>query len=198
MCGPRGLLGEHDHLFHNNGDGTFTDVSEKAGVTDPNAYYGFSSVFADLNNDGKADLVVADDSTPNYLYLNKGNGTFEDDSYASGFALNQDGREVANMGLAVGDYTNDGLLDLLTTDFSDDYKVLFHNDGDANYTDVSYRAGIAQVHVCANGMAFDSDVPGVLCRQPEGKISVGEGVWLFLWTNLQVNSPAAGLYIRKA
>jgi len=144
MCGPRGLLGEHDHLFHNNGDGTFTDVSEKAGVTDPNAYYGFSSVFADLNNDGKVDLVVADDSTPNYLYLNKGNGTFEDDSYASGFALNQDGREVANMGLAVGDYTNDGLLDLLTTDFSDDYKVLFHNDGDANYTDVSYRAGIAQ------------------------------------------------------
>lgn len=144
MCGPRGLQGEHDHLFHNNGDGTFTDVSEKAGVSDPNAYYGFTAVFADLNNDGKVDLAVADDSTPNYLYINKGNGTFEDDSYASGFALNQDGRETATMGLAVGDYDNDGRLDLLTTDFSDDYKVLYHNDGDANFTDVSYHTGIAQ------------------------------------------------------
>jgi hypothetical protein len=147
MCGPRGLQGEHDHLFHNNGDGTFTDVSVKAGVSDPNAYYGFSAVFADLNNDGKVDLAVADDSTPNYLYLNKGNGTFEDDSYASGFALNQDGREIASMGLGVGDYQNNGLLDLVATDFSDDYKVLYHNDGDANFTDVSYHAGIAQVSI---------------------------------------------------
>jgi len=144
MCGPRGLEGEPDHLFHNNGNGTFTDVSEKAGVSDPNKYYGFTSVFVDLNNDGKVDLAVADDSTPNYLYINKGNGTFEDDSYASGFALNQDGREVASMGLAVGDYENSGRDDLLVTTFSDDYKVLYHNDGDANYTDVSYHAGIAQ------------------------------------------------------
>ncbi|HEV2463140.1 MAG TPA: VCBS repeat-containing protein, partial [Acidobacteriaceae bacterium] len=112
MCGPRGLEGEPDHLFHNNGDGTFTDVSVKAGVSDPNRYYGFSAVFVDLNNDGKVDLAVADDSTPNYLYINNGNGTFEDDSYASGFALNQDGREIAGMGLAVGDYDNDGWDDL--------------------------------------------------------------------------------------
>ena len=144
MCGPRGLRGEHDHLFHNNGDGTFTDVSAKAGVSDPNGYYGFGTVFADVNNDGKVDLAVADDSTPNYLYINKGNGTFEDDSYASGFALNGDGRETAGMGLAVGDYRNNGLLDLLVTDFSDDYKVLYRNDGDANFTDVSYQSGIAQ------------------------------------------------------
>ncbi len=144
MCGPRGLQGEHDHLFHNNGNGTFTDVSEKAGVSDPNAYYGFSSIFVDLNNDGKVDLVVADDSTPNYLYINKGDGTFEDASYASGFALNQDGREIAGMGISVGDYQNNGLLDIVATDFSDDYKVLFHNDGDANFTDISYHAGIAQ------------------------------------------------------
>ena len=87
MCGPRGLQGEPDHLFHNNGDGTFTDVSEKAGVADANAYYGLTAVFADMNNDGRPDLMVADDSTPNYLYINKGNGTFEDDSYASGYAL---------------------------------------------------------------------------------------------------------------
>ncbi len=143
MCGPRGLQGEHDHLFHNNGDGTFTDVSVKAGVSDPNAYYGFTPVFADFNNDGKVDLAVADDSTPNYLYINKGNGTFEDDSYASGFALNQDGRETATMGLAAGDYRNNGLLDIMTTNFSDDYKVLYRNDGDANFTDVSYQAGVA-------------------------------------------------------
>ncbi|MGC2637310.1 MAG: CRTAC1 family protein [Acidobacteriaceae bacterium] len=144
MCGPRGLKGEPDHLFHNNGDGTFTDVSVKAGVSDPNGYYGFGAVFADLNNDGKVDLAVADDSTPNYLYINKGNGTFEDDSYASGFALNADGREIAGMGLGVGDYRNNGLLDLMVTDFSDDYKVLYRNDGDANFTDVSYQTGIAQ------------------------------------------------------
>jgi hypothetical protein len=144
MCGPRGLPGEPDHLFHNNGDGTFTDVSVKAGVNDPNKYYGFSSVFVDLNNDGKVDLAVADDSTPNYLYINKGNGTFEDDSYASGFALNQDGREVASMGLAVGDYDNDGWDDLFITDFSDDYDVLYHNDGQANFSDVSYHMGVAQ------------------------------------------------------
>ncbi len=147
MCGPRGLKGEHDHLFHNNGDGTFTDVSEKAGVTDPNGYYGFTSVFVDLNNDGKVDLLVADDSTPNYLYINKGNGTFEDDSYASGYALNENGRETASMGVAVGDYQNNGRLGLFNTTFSDDYDVLYRNDGDANFTDDSYAAGVAEVTV---------------------------------------------------
>ncbi len=144
MCGPRGLQGEHDHLFRNNGNGTFTDVSVYAGVSDPNAYYGFSSVFADLNGDGKVDLAVADDSTPNYLYINQGNGKFKDESYASGFAVNADGREIAGMGLAIGDYQNNGLLDLLVTDFSDDYKVLYHNDGNAGFSDVSYESGIAQ------------------------------------------------------
>ena len=144
MCGPRGLTGEHDHLFHNNGNGTFTDVSDKAGVNDPNAYYGLASVFVDLNNDGKVDLVVADDSTPNYLYLNKGNGTFEDASYVSGYALNENGRETASMGIAVGDYQNNGLVDLFNTTFSDDYDVLYRNDGGANFTDVSYQAGIAE------------------------------------------------------
>ena len=78
MCGPRGLQGAHDHLFHNNGDGTFTDVSKKLGVDGPNGYYGLDALFADVNNDGKPDLLVANDSTPNYLYMNKGNGTFKD------------------------------------------------------------------------------------------------------------------------
>jgi len=143
MCGPRGLKGEPDHLFHNNGNGTFTDVSVKAGVNDANDYYGFTGLFADFSDDGKPDLAVADDSTPNYFYVNKGNGTFEDDSYASGFALNDEGRETASMGLAAGDYDNDGRLDIGVTDFSDDYYVLYHNDGEANFTDVSYQTGIA-------------------------------------------------------
>jgi hypothetical protein len=145
MCGPRGLPGEPDHLFHNNGDGTFTDVSEKAGVSDPNHYYGFSSTFVDVNNDGKVDLVVSNDSSPNYLYLNNGDCTFENASYYSGFALNQQGFETANMGLAAGDYLNNGLVDLFTTTFSDDYKTLFRNQGDGNFTEVSPEMGIAQI-----------------------------------------------------
>jgi enediyne biosynthesis protein E4 len=146
-CGPRGLKGEGDHLFHNNDDGTFTDVSEKAGVADKPGYYGLGAVFADINNDGKPDLLVGNDSTPNYLYLNKGNGTFEDVSYASGFALNEAGRETASMGIAVGDYENTGMLDVFDTTFSDDYKPLYHNEGDANLTDVSYHVGLGEVTV---------------------------------------------------
>ena len=143
MCGPRGLTGEHDHLFHNNGDGTFTDVSKKLGVDDPIGYYGLGALFADVNNDGKPDLLVANDSTPNYLYINQGNGTFKDESYMSGYALNEDGREVANMGIAAGDYLNNGRLDFVNTDFADDYNILFRNDGEGTFTDVSYQAGIA-------------------------------------------------------
>ncbi len=144
MCGPRGLKGEHDHLFHNNGDGTFSDVSKKLGVNDPNGYYGLGALFADVNNDGKPDLLVANDSMPNYLYINKGNGTFEDDGYMNGYALNGDGREVANMGIAVGDYENNGHLSVVNTTFADDYDVLFQNDGTGSFDDVSYQAGIAE------------------------------------------------------
>jgi len=144
MCGPRGLQGEPDHLFHNNGDGTFTDVSAKAGVDDKRHYYGFSSTFVDIDDDGKVDLVVTDDSSPNYLYINKGDGTFQDASFYSGFALNQDARETASMGLAVGDYMNNGRLDLYTTTFSDDYKTLYRNDGDANFVDITPKMGMAE------------------------------------------------------
>jgi hypothetical protein len=143
FCGPRGLKGEHDHLFHNNGDGTFTDRSVKAGVADAPGYFGLTAVFADLNGDGHPDLLVADDSTPNYLYRNKGDGTFEDLSFESGYAVNGEGRETASMGIALGDYQNTGKLDILNTTFSDDYKVLYRNEGDLTFTDVSRDAGLA-------------------------------------------------------
>ena len=162
-CGPRGLPGESDHLFHNNGDGTFTDVSVKAGVADKPGYYGLASAFVDVNNDGKPDLLVADDSTPNYLYLNKGDGTFEDASYSSGYALNKDGRETASMGIAYGDERNNGLLDIFNTTFSDDYKPLYRNDGDANFTDISYEAQMGTLTIPFLGWGtafFDFDNDG--------------------------------------
>jgi hypothetical protein len=146
-CGPRGLPAEPDHLFHNNGDGTFTDVTEKAGVEDKGPFYGFTSIFVSLNGNGRPDLVVGNDSEPNYFYRNKGDGTFEDQSYVSGLAFNKEGREIASMGIAAGDYENNGLIDFLITDFGDDYKVLFHNDGETGFTDVSYEAGIAQTAI---------------------------------------------------
>jgi enediyne biosynthesis protein E4 len=144
FCGPRGLRGEHDHLFHNDGNSHFTDVSDKAGVADAPGYFGLTSLFVDLNDDGKPELLVANDSTPNYLYRNKGNGTFEDFSFESGYAVNHDGRETASMGIAAGDDRNVGRVDIVNTDFSDDYKVLYRNEGDLNLTDSSYEAGIAK------------------------------------------------------
>jgi len=165
MCGPRGLPGEEDHLFHNNGDGTFTDVSEKAGVSDRAGYYGLAAVFVDVDDDGWLDLAVANDSTPNYLYHNRHNGTFEDVSYASGFALSEDGREQASMGIGVGDYNRDGKVDLFTTTFSDDYKTLYRNDGNGNFSDVTYQAGLGDptIPFLAWGAGFlDFDNDGLL------------------------------------
>lgn len=165
MCGPRGLHGEPDHLFHNNGDGTFTDVSVHAGVADPNRYYGLASLFVDVNGDGRPDLLVANDSTPNYLYLNKGDGTFEDASFASGYALNESGRETASMGIGVGDLTHNGRVDVYNTTFSDDYNPLYRNDGEGNFTDISYQEGIAEATIPFLGWGtgfFDYDNDGWL------------------------------------
>jgi hypothetical protein len=162
MCGPRGLPGEGDHLFHNNGNGTFTDVSSKAGVADTKGYYGFASVFVDVDDDGWLDLAVANDSVPRYLYLNKHDGTFQDVSYISGFALNDEGREQASMGIAVGDYNRDGKVDFYITNFSDDYNTLYRNEGDANFSDVTFRAGISNLTIPFLGwgtgfLDFDND-----------------------------------------
>src|SRR5258705_6215172 len=145
MCGPRGIKGEGDSLYHQKPDGTFEDVSVKSGVSDPNGFYGFSSAFVHINDDNLLDLIVVNDSTPNQLYLNKGNGTFEDAGYQSGVALNENGREQASMGLAIGDYDNDGRVDFHITNFSDDTNTLYHNDGDGNFTDVTYTAGLGEV-----------------------------------------------------
>lgn len=147
MCGPRGLTGEPDHLFHNNHDGTFTDVSVKAGVADKRGYYGLSSVFVDVDDDGWVDLAVANDSVPKYLYKNRHDGKFEDISYLSGFALNDEGREQAAMGIGVGDYNRDGKIDFYITNFSDDYNTLYHNDGEASFTDISAKAGLVNVTI---------------------------------------------------
>jgi enediyne biosynthesis protein E4 len=165
MCGPRGLPGESDHLFHNNGDGTFTDVSKKAGVSDPQGYYGLASVFVDVDDDGWLDLAVANDSVPRYLYRNHHDGTFEDLSYLSGFALTNEGLAQASMGIAVGDYNRDGKVDFAITTFSDDYKTLYRNDGDFNFADVTYPAGLGAptIPFLSWGIGFiDFDNDGLL------------------------------------
>jgi len=143
QCGPRGLKGAGDSLFHNNGNGTFTDVSKAAGVSDPNGYYGMQVVWSDFNNVGRPDAYVTNDSTPKFLYKNEGNGKFTEIGLESGTAVDEDGSEQASMGIAIGDYNHTGRPSLYITNFSDEYSVLFRNDGDWNFTDVSYKSGVA-------------------------------------------------------
>ena len=147
MCGPRGLAGETDTLYHQKPDGSFEDASAKSGVNDPQKYYGFSSAFVHADDDKLLDLIVVNDSTPKQLYINKGDGTFDEVGYPSGVALNENGREQAGMGLAVGDYDNDGRVDFHITNFSDDSNVLYHNDGEGNFTDVTFQAGLGEVSI---------------------------------------------------
>ncbi|HEY7287653.1 MAG TPA: VCBS repeat-containing protein, partial [Vicinamibacterales bacterium] len=142
MCGPRGLKGAPDHLFRNNHDGTFTDVSREAGVADATGLYGFGVAWFDMDDDGRPDLFVANDSGPNYVYRNLGNGRFEDVSYPSGAALDAQGREQAHMGVAVGDYDNDGRDDLHVTNFANDFNVLYHNDSGRVFSDVTSAVGL--------------------------------------------------------
>ena len=139
MCGPRGLPGGRDWLFHNDGD-RFTDVTEQAGVKDDARYFGFAVAWVDIDDDRDLDLLVVNDSTPNYLYRNVGTGKFEEIGLSSGFAVNEDGREQAGMGLAVGDYDNDGRVDTYITNFSDDFNTLRRNLGGANFADVTSAA----------------------------------------------------------
>jgi hypothetical protein len=144
QCGPWGLPGESDFLFHNRGDGTFEDVSKKAGVDDSNHYYGMQGVWADYDNDGWPDLYVADDAGPNYLYRNKHDGTFEDMGLLSGAALSGDGREQGSMGVDFADFDHDGRLDIFVTTFTEEPKTLFRNQGEQGFTDVSWNSRLAQ------------------------------------------------------
>jgi hypothetical protein len=153
VCGPRGLKGAPDALYHNNGDGTFTEVTERAGITDKHLGYGFSALLEDFDGDGWPDIVVSNDSGPNYFYRNKGDGTFEEIGATAGIAYNGEGLEQANMGFAVGDYDNDGRMDLFVTTYANDNSTLFHNDGHGTFTDVTYPSGLGEPTIPYLGMA---------------------------------------------
>lgn len=143
QCGPRGLKGAGDALYHNNGDGTFTDVSKAAGVSDPNGYYGLGVVWSDFNNTGRPDIYVANDSTPNFLYKNDGNGKFSEIGLESGTAVSADGSEQGSMGVTVADYNHTGKFSIYVTNFSDEDNALYKNLGNYDFRDVSYDAGVA-------------------------------------------------------
>ena len=144
QCGPWGLPGESDFLFRNRGDGTFEDVSKKAGVDDPNHYFGMQGVWADYDNDGWPDLYVANDAGPNYLYHNRHDGTFEEMGLISGAALSGDGQEQGSMGADFGDIDHDGKLDIFVTNFTEEPDTLYRNLGTQGFADISWNAGIAQ------------------------------------------------------
>jgi hypothetical protein len=141
-CGPRGLPPGDLKLYHNNGDGTFTDVSQKSGVFKAKGSYAMTTVAADFDNDGWPDIYVACDSTPSFLLRNNHDGTFTDIGLESGVALNEDGMEQAGMGVGVGDYNLDGNLDIFKTHFADDTAVLYRNDGKGNFEDCTISAGL--------------------------------------------------------
>lgn len=165
QCGPRGLKGQGDSLFRNNGDGTFTDVSKKTGLDDAYNFYGLSAVWVDFNNTGRPDLYVANDSNAAYLYRNDGGGKFTEIAPEAGVAFGEDGHEQAAMGIAIGDYLHTGRPSMAISNFSDDNTPLYRNDGNWEFEDVSYAAGIGlpSVRLVKWGIAFaDLDNDGWL------------------------------------
>ena len=142
-CGPRGLPYGHHLLYHNNGDGTFTDVTAASGIAKVAGGFGLTVGAADLDNDGWPDIYVACDSTPSLLFRNNHDGTFTEQGLERGAALSEDGMEQAGMGLAIGDFNLDGSLDIIKMHFRDDTPVLYLNDGKGNFRDVTVRAGLA-------------------------------------------------------
>ena len=142
-CTPEALNGEADTLFRNNGDGTFTNVTEKAGITAPPGK-GLGVVCGDVDNDGDVDVFVANDTTPNLLYRNNGNGTFTEDALFAGVALSEEGRAYSSMGANLGDFDNDGFLDIVITNFQDQVNNVYHNAKNGFYNDVSWTTGIGE------------------------------------------------------
>ena len=144
QCGPWGMVGESDFLFHNRGDGTFEEVSRKSGAEDKNKYYGLGVIWGDYDNDGWPDLYVANDAGPNYLFHNKHNGTFEEIGMLSGIALSGDGQEQGSMGVDWGDYLHEGRLAMFITNFTEQPDTLYRDLGKDSFADVSWAAKLAQ------------------------------------------------------
>ena len=161
-CGPRGLPTGFVQLFHNNGDGTFTEVSKQSGVASASGSYPMTAVAADYDNDGWPDIYVACDSTPSWLFRNQHDGTFREEGLERGVALSEDGMEQAGMGVGLGDYDLDGNLDIFKTNFADDTNVLYHNDGKGNFDDVttSVRLGVETRYVGWGAGIVDLDNDG--------------------------------------
>ena len=161
-CGPRGLPPGRHSLYRNNGDGTFTDVSQQAGIAAATESYGMTVVAADFDEDGWPDIYVACDSTPSLLFMNNHDGTFREEGVMRGLALSDDGAEQAGMGLGVGDYDLDGHLDLFKTHFADDANGLYHNDGKGNFDDVTRvsRIGVETRYICWGAGIVDLDNDG--------------------------------------
>ncbi len=142
MCGPRGMPGDTNVLFHNNGDGTFSDVSEKSGILKPGPKYSITAVSYDFDNDGWPDIYVAVDSQPSVLFRNNHDGTFTDVAVIAGVAYSENGHEQAGMGIGVADYDCDGWFDIFKTNFADDTCNLYHNNGDGTFSDVTFASGV--------------------------------------------------------
>jgi len=165
QCGPRGLPGAGDSLFHNDGKGTFTNVTDSAGVADPAGRYGLGVVWTDVDADGWADLYVANDTGPNFLYHNNHNGTFTEMGFQAGVAVDDDGIEQGSMGVAVGDFLHTGLLGIYVTNFSGEHGTLYRHDAPLEFTDISYPAKIAAAttaYVSWGTDFFDCDNDGWL------------------------------------
>jgi len=162
-CGPRGLPTTRPYLYRNNGDGTFTDVSERAGIASATGSYGLTAVTADLDGDGWPDIYMAGDSTPSLYFRNQRNGTFSEEAVMRGIALSEDGLEQAGMGVALGDCNLDGRTDILKTHFSDDTNGLYLADGDGNFTDATLRSGLSVEtrYVCWGAGMVDLDNNGL-------------------------------------
>jgi hypothetical protein len=160
-CNPGNYRGQKTKLYHNNHDGTFTDVSDKSGVGLPESK-GMGLVLADFNNDGWPDIAIANDTWPNFLFLNNHDGTFRDVSLISGLAASEDGRYEAGMGIDAADVDGDGLLDVYITHLDMELSRLYHNNGDETFTDVTYSSGIGNKAVLMSGVAtkfidYDND-----------------------------------------
>jgi hypothetical protein len=141
-CGPRGLPFDRNVLYHNNGDGTFSDISDSSGVAEPFGHYSLGVLTGDFNNDGLADIYVACDQTPSLLYINKGENKFEEEGVLRGVAFDQNGKAMSGMGVAAADYQGTGASSIFRTNFSDEYETLYRNGGDGNFEDVSLAAGL--------------------------------------------------------